>query len=318
MNIQKLREQIVALQDATMDENRNFLSDYDEGKYDALTAIDNLLDSLQEEPTKKNYRERYKRIAESEAFKKTHEGISIGEVIPVDGAIPKVFEDMLNAKTAVESLGISSEEYDRIVDECIFGEEPVNDDLEVELNKYIKDHFTIDKEQLDRFGIDERDYMYSMDRSDMLAMVGHFTNWQKTKEGSVSEDLEEASEQLAENARKHKAEISSPFFSPTDYKQGVIDGAKWQKNHLWKPADGNDLPEIDREIIALEGIVDQTATDSICGYKVVFAHRPASEGYDGRSLTTGEVEHYTPKTYGKGGWNIPNIVYWLDVELPKE
>lgn len=45
----------------------------------------------------------------------------------------------------------------------------------------------------------------------------------------VSEDLEEACEQLAENARKHKAETSSPFFSPTDYKQGVIDGAAWQK-----------------------------------------------------------------------------------------
>ena len=25
-----------------------------------------------------------------------------------------------------------------------------------------------------------------------------------------------------------------------------------------------------------------------------------------------------PKTYGEGGWNIPDIVYWLDVELPKE
>jgi len=44
-------------------------------------------------------------------------------------------------------------------------------------------------------------------------------------------DLEEACEQLAENARKHKAETSSPFFSQTDYKQGVMDGAKWQKEH---------------------------------------------------------------------------------------
>lgn len=49
------------------------------------------------------------------------------------------------------------------------------------------------------------------------------------KEESVSEDLEEACEQLAENARKHKAETSSPFFSQTDYIQGVMDGAKWQK-----------------------------------------------------------------------------------------
>lgn len=50
-----------------------------------------------------------------------------------------------------------------------------------------------------------------------------------SQEETVSENLEEACEQLAENARKHKAETSSPFFSQTDYKQGVIDGAKWQK-----------------------------------------------------------------------------------------
>jgi hypothetical protein len=48
------------------------------------------------------------------------------------------------------------------------------------------------------------------------------------QEEPVSEDLEEACEQLAENARKYKAETSSPFFSQTDYKQGVMDGAKWQ------------------------------------------------------------------------------------------
>ena len=50
-------------------------------------------------------------------------------------------------------------------------------------------------------------------------------------EEPVSEDLEEACEQLAENARKHKAETSSPFFNQTDYIQGVMDGVKWQKEH---------------------------------------------------------------------------------------
>ena len=50
MNVQQLRAQIAALQDATMDENKNFRTAYDEGKFDALTAVDALLDSLQEEP----------------------------------------------------------------------------------------------------------------------------------------------------------------------------------------------------------------------------------------------------------------------------
>ena len=49
MNTQRLRAQIAALQDATMDENKNFYSAYDEGKFNALSAVDNLLDSMQEE-----------------------------------------------------------------------------------------------------------------------------------------------------------------------------------------------------------------------------------------------------------------------------
>lgn len=56
------------------------------------------------------------------------------------------------------------------------------------------------------------------------------------QEEPISEDLEEACEQLAENARKHKAETSSPFFSQTDYIQGVMDGAKWQKEQMIEKA----------------------------------------------------------------------------------
>ena len=68
------------------------------------------------------------------------------------------------------------------------------------------------------------------------------------QEDPVSEDLEEACEQLSEDARKHKAETSSPFFSQTDYKQGVIDGAKWQKEKMMtKVIDGTARPD-DSEI----------------------------------------------------------------------
>jgi hypothetical protein len=122
------------------------------------------------------------------------------------------------------------------------------------------------------------------------------------QEEPVSDDLEEACEQLAENARKHKAETSSPFFSQTDYRQGVIDGAKWKVENLWKPADGDDLPEIDREVIAL-----------LDNGKVVFAHRP-QEYWDGKNIVTGKVTRHYPKTYDKGGWNIPNVKWWLDVD----
>ena len=51
--------------------------------------------------------------------------------------------------------------------------------------------------------------------------------------------------------------------------------------------------------------------------KVAIAHRPNPNGWDGRNILTGEVNHYTPKTYDKGGWSIPDIKWWLDLELPK-
>ena len=137
-------------------------------------------------------------------------------------------------------------------------------------------------------------------------------SWNKRLgEEPVSEDLEDACEQLSENARKHKAETSSPFFSQTDYRQGVMDGAKWQKNHLWKPANGDDLPEYDREVIA---ILDY----DFGHYKVVYAHRPNPNGWNGTNIDTGKKEHFEPEIYDKGGWNQPHVLYWLDARLPYE
>lgn len=87
-------------------------------------------------------------------------------------------------------------------------------------------------------------------------------------------------------------------------------GANWQKQKLWKDAQGDDLPEIDREVVALQEYFQGA-------FKVVFAHRPNPKGWDGKSLSTGKIEHFTPKTYDKGGWNMPDVKYWLDVELPE-
>jgi hypothetical protein len=53
--------------------------------------------------------------------------------------------------------------------------EPASEDLKTELNKYIKDNFTIGREVL------EKDYLYLLDRGDILAMVRHFTNLQKQR-----------------------------------------------------------------------------------------------------------------------------------------
>lgn len=92
---------------------------------------------------------------------------------------------------------------------------------------------------------------------------------------------------------------------------GFLEGAKWANTHILKDAQGEDLPERDREVIAL--IQDE---DDAWITKVVFAHRPPKH-WDGKNVLTGEVTRYTPKTYGKGEWNIPNVKWWLDLELPK-
>ena len=51
--IRSIREKISALQDETMDKNGNFRTSYDEGRFDALTAMDNYLDTLKEKVPQK-------------------------------------------------------------------------------------------------------------------------------------------------------------------------------------------------------------------------------------------------------------------------
>lgn len=83
------------------------------------------------------------------------------------------------------------------------------------------------------------------------------------------------------------------------------------KEHFWKPADGEDLPEIDKEVIAL---TQPYSNDE--HLRVVFAHRPNK--YTTWIEKFGEKKIVEVERYGKGEWNIPNVKWWLDVALPKE
>ena len=93
----------------------------------------------------------------------------------------------------------------------------------------------------------------------------------------------------------------------------VRDYAKDLPERLWKDAQGDDLPPVDREVIVLVQH-SHTYPESV---KVAFGHRPDPKGWDGRSITTGKVEHYDVQTYDRGGWNQPNVKYWLDLDIPE-
>ena len=133
------------------------------------------------------------------------------------------------------------------------------------------------------------------------------------QEDPVSKDLEKASKewlmpQLNKSYSKYGEDkmIELTSFDGYNMLDAIEFGAKWKEEHLWKPADGDDLPEIDREVIAL-----------LSNGKVVYAHRP-SEYWDGKNIDTGKVTRYYPQKYDSGGWNIPDVKFWLDAKIPQE
>lgn len=120
-------------------------------------------------------------------------------------------------------------------------------------------------------------------------------------------ELEQRLDTLIMMLADHNITINPSGF--TKIKENLLSSAK---KGLWKDAQGDDLPPIDKEVIVL-------CNDNFGGYKVSFGHRPNPQGYYGKNLTTGEdvrKYRYEVHTYDKGGWNIPDIKYWLDVELP--
>lgn len=136
---------------------------------------------------------------------------------------------------------------------------------------------------------------------------------------------------VAYNERNGKLRVfgGSAILSDDEYfafnkNPDFIAGVEWAFSHLWKDAQGDDLPEYEREVIALVSLLGffQISSDEPVKltYKVVFAHRPNPLGWNGMDINidTKKVEIQTAMTFGKGGWNIPDVKYWLDCELPKK
>lgn len=113
------------------------------------------------------------------------------------------------------------------------------------------------------------------------------------------EQIEQAAYQYGNCFEKH-FELASMAF---------IKGAKWTDANLWHSATGDDLPELEREVVVF------TQKEGLSP-RVGIAHRPNPKGWDGTNISTGEVEHFVPKTYGKGGWSLPDVKWWLNADFP--
>ena len=96
-------------------------------------------------------------------------------------------------------------------------------------------------------------------------------------------------------------------------KSACMEMYEWTCQNLLKDAQGDDLPEIDREVIVLVKALPEHEDGLL---KVSYGHRPNPDGWNGKNIITGKVSHFEPKTYDKGGWSLPNVVYWIDLELP--
>ena len=138
---------------------------------------------------------------------------------------PKLLKDMLNAKTAAESLGISQEEHDRIVDECIYGKEPELVDFDNLPKEEPVSEIDFEQELYKAFG-QVKDFTLC------LKIARRFYEIGRNHQEPVSEDLEKAAEQYA-------TEFIEPFelyYTKDEVRQFEAQhedsfkaGANWQK-----------------------------------------------------------------------------------------
>lgn len=108
-------------------------------------------------------------------------------------------------------------------------------------------------------------------------------------------------EKIEEAARQYNYKNRTPYALNGHTFGAFIEGAKWMLSNLWKDAEGEDLPEINKEVLALQKHILNEEDEEDCFYQVVFAHRV-------------DIDYVV--SYDKGEWNIPNIKWWLDLELP--
>lgn len=126
------------------------------------------------------------------------------------------------------------------------------------------------------------------------------------------EQIEAAVDKYTDNSANYLEYCDDSWEEKTDIdyvERAFMAGIEWADKHPqshWHDAQGDDLPPIDKEVIVLRN-----------NGQIAFGHRPNPDGEVWKH-PDGTLEHVHFKTYGKGGWNIPNAKWWCDINLPKE
>ena len=211
----------------------------------------------------------------------TNEIMDIIDSIQEKPVASKVLEDMLNAKTAAESLGISQEEHDRIVDELIYGKEPELVDVDDLPNKeedpvsekkcmFTKDSYTdedrkvlckdceekcesnkkeepVDEDFLSLVDKEARELWKEINSGNDFSIVDSFNQFygicMQVAESTVEwqKNLQEPVSDELEEAMQHNAPDNIGIDDLLYWRNGFITGAKWQKQQIIKDAADGDI-----------------------------------------------------------------------------
>ena len=186
-------------------------------KEEAYNEVLAILDTTQEEPVSKDYRERYRRIAESEEFRKNHDGMSIGDIVPVEEQEPaseeleKVVEEIVDP-TVLNAYG--TKEIAKRLRNTICGTS-VSDGLEEASKNYALNNTPWD---------DCKDEIQESFKAG--------AQWQKEKNESTTEDLGEYINELS----KQFPEVSFAKLSRI-----AVRVVKWQKQQMMAKAIDGDI-----------------------------------------------------------------------------
>lgn len=114
-------------------------------------------------------------------------------------------------------------------------EEPVSEDLEKAAEEYVT----------------KEGYLAGLHYNSMVRSFKAGSEWHASHNTKLPDNLLLA----ARKASIDMLDIDENYLDEYPYhpiaEQKFIEGAQWQEENLWKPADDDDLPEIDREVIAL-------------------------------------------------------------------